>query len=78
MAMPMPMVPAHAPIARARSAGSRKMSLMMESPAGMVIEAPAPITPRQTISGSTLPENAAPSEPPPKTTRPATKSRLRP
>ena len=42
MAIPSPMVPAHAPMARARSPGSRKTSLMMASEAGMVSAAPLP------------------------------------
>ena len=78
MAMPSPIVPAHMPIARARAWGSRKMSLTMDRPAGIIIAAPDPINPRQMMRGSTLPEKAAPREPPPKTTRPQTKSRLRP
>ena len=44
----------------------------------MVMAAPAPISPRQAMSGPTLPEKAAPSEPLPKTASPARKSRLRP
>ena len=78
MAIPSPIVPAHMPTARARSPGSRNMSLTIDRPEGMVMAAPAPMSARQAMRGSTLPEKAAPREPPPKTTRPQRKSRLRP
>ena len=78
MAMPSPMVAAQAPMARARSAGSRNMSLMIDSEAGIVSAAPAPMTARQAISRSTEPENAAPADPAAKTARPMRKNRLRP
>ena len=65
-------------MARARSAGSRKTSLMIDSDAGIVSAAPAPITARQAISRSTDPQNAAPADPPAKTARPTRKNRLRP
>ena len=77
-AIPSPMVPAHAPMARARSVGSRNESLMMESDDGMVIAAPAPMTARQAISTWTEPENAAPIEPAAKTASPIRKNRRRP
>ena len=78
MAIPSPMVPAHAPMARARSAGSRKVSLMMDNEAGMVSAAPAPITARQAISRWTEPEKAAPIDPTAKTLSPIRKKRRRP
>ena len=78
MAMPSPIVPAQVPMARARSVGSRKMSLMIDSDAGMVKAAPAPMTARQAINRCTEPENAAPIDPAAKTVRPIRKNRLRP
>ena len=50
MAMPSPMVPPQTPMARARSLGSRKMSLMMASDAGIVSAAPAPMRARNAMS----------------------------
>ena len=78
IAMPSPMVAAQAPMARARSAGSRNTSLTIDSDAGIVSAAPAPITARHAISRSTEPENAAPIDPAAKTPRPMRKNRLRP
>ena len=78
MAMPSPMVAAQAPMARARSAGSRNTSLTIDSDEGIVSAAPAPITARHAISRSTEPENAAPIDPAAKTVRPMRKNRLRP
>ena len=46
MAIPSPIVPAQAPMARARSPGSRKMSLMIASDVGIVSAAPAPMRAR--------------------------------
>jgi hypothetical protein len=63
---------------RGRSAGSRNRSLTIDSDAGIVIAAPAPITARHAISRSTEPENAAPTDPAAKTPRPMRKNRLRP
>jgi hypothetical protein len=65
-------------MARARSLGSRKMSLMMDSDAGMVNAAPAPMTARPAISRSTEPEKAATIDPTAKMLSPARKNRLRP
>ena len=65
-------------MARARSVGSRKTSLMMDSDAGMSRAAPAPITARQAIRRWTEPEKAAPIDPPAKTASPRRKKRLRP
>ena len=78
MAMPSPMVPAQTPMARARSLGSRKTSLTIDSDAGIVRAAPNPMTPRHAISMSTDPEKAAPIDPRAKTLRPTRKSRRRP
>jgi len=78
MAMPSPIVPAQAPMARARSEGWRKMSLMIESDDGIVRAAPTPISPRNAMSGGTEPEQAAPIDPAPNTARPMMKNRLRP
>ena len=77
-ATPRPIVPAHAPMARARSPGSRKTSLMIDSDAGMARAAPAPIRARHAISGWTDEENAAPTDPPANTASPNRKKRLRP
>ena len=63
MAMPSPIVPAQPPMARARSPGSRRRSLMMDREAGMVSAAPAPMTARASRSGRYgACENAAPSD----------------
>ena len=78
MAIPSPAVPAQAPMARARSPGSRKTSLMIDSDAGMVRAAPAPIRARQAISRWTEPEKAAPTDPAAKTVSPMRKNRWRP
>ena len=78
IAIPSPMVAAQPAMARARSAGSRNMSLMIDSEAGIVSAAPAPMTARHAISRSTDPENAAPTDPEAKTARPRRKNRLRP
>ena len=72
------MVPAQTPMARARSAGSRNTSLMIESDGGIVSAAPAPMTARHAISRCTEPENAAPIDPVAKTVSPMRKNRLRP
>ena len=76
-AMPSPMVPAQPPMARARSAGSRKMSLMIDNDEGIVSAAPPPMTARHAISKGTEPANAAPTEAPAKTVRPMRKNLLR-
>ena len=78
MAMPRPMVPPQAPMARARAVGSRKTSLRIDKDEGIVIAAPAPITARHPINISTEPDSAAPMDPPPKMARPTRKRRLRP
>jgi hypothetical protein len=71
-------MPAQRLMARARSAGSRKMSLTIESVEGIISAAPAPITARHAMSRLTDPEKAAPIDPPPKSVRPSRKRRLRP
>ncbi len=78
MAMPSPMVPAQVPMARARSWGSRKMSLMIDSDAGMVKAAPTPMIPRHAMSGCTEPDRAAPIDPAANRVSPKRKNLLRP
>ena len=78
MAMPRPMVPPQAPMARARSFGSRNTSLMIDSDEGIVSAAPAPMTARKPIRRCTEPDRAAPIDPAAKTVRPIRKNRLRP
>ena len=77
-AIPTPITPPQAPMARARRAGSRKTSLMIDSDDGIVDAAPAPMTPLHAISSGTEPEKAAPTEPPANTVRPRRKNHLRP
>ena len=77
-AMPSPMVPPQAPMARASSFGSRKMSLMIDSDDGIVSAAPAPMTARHVIRRLTEPEKAAPMDPAAKTVKPIRNKRLRP
>ena len=50
MAIPSPIVPPQTPMARARSPGSRKMSLMIASDVGIVSAAPAPMKARNAMS----------------------------
>ena len=78
MAIPRPIVPPQAPMARALSFGSRKTSLMIDSDEGMVNAAPVPMTARNAIRRCTEPESAAPIDPAAKTARPIRKNRLRP
>ena len=78
MAMPSPIVPAQTPMARARSVGSRKTSLTIDSDEGSSVRRPAPMTARNAIRTFTDPENAAPIDPRAKTVKPIRKSRLRP
>ncbi len=78
IAIPSPMVPAQAPIARARSAGTRKTSLMIDKDAGIVSAAPIPMTARHPINRLTEPEKPAPVDAPANTVRPMRKKRLRP
>ena len=54
------------------------MSLTIDSVAGMVSAAPAPITPRHVISRPTEPEKAALADPRANTVSPMRKNRLRP
>jgi hypothetical protein len=77
-AMPSPMVAAQAPMARARPAGVRKMSLMIDSDEGITSAAPAPITARPAISHGADPASAATADPAAKTASPAAKNSLRP
>ena len=51
---------------------------MIDSDAGIVNAAPAPMTARQAISRCTEPENAAPIDPAAKMVSPMRKNRLRP
>ena len=78
MAIPSPMVPPQTPMARPRSAGSRKMSLMIASDVGIVDAAPAPVRHRNPMSVVTELDNAAPIDPRANTVRPIRKNRLRP
>ena len=78
IAMPSPMVPAQAPMARARSVGSRKTSLMIDNDAGIVSAAPIPMTARHAINRPTELEKPVPVDAPAKTVRPMRKKRFRP
>ena len=78
IAIPSPMMPPQAPMARARGLGSRKTSLTMDSDDGIVRAAPTPIRALEGIRRSTEPEKAAAIDPAPKTARPRRKNFLRP
>ena len=77
-AMPSPLVPAHRPMARCRSAGSWNMSVMIASVEGIIMAPPIPMLARAAISMLTEPENAAQVEPAAKAIRPVRNTRLRP
>ena len=77
-AMPTPLVPAHMPIARCRSAGSRNISVMIDSVEGIIMAPPMPMLARAEMSMPTEPENAAQVEPAAKAARPIMNTRLRP
>ena len=77
-ANPTPLVPAQKPMARWRSASSRKTSVMMESVDGIMSAAPMPMLARAAISTDTDPENAAHADPQAKAISPAMNVRLRP
>jgi hypothetical protein len=75
---PRPVVPAHRPMARCRSAGSRNTAVMMARVEGIIIAPPTPMLARAAISRPTEPENAAQAEPAANAARPARNTRLRP
>ena len=78
MATPMPLHPAHTPIARRRRRGSGKACVRIASVAGNTIAAPTPIAARHPTRAPGVPANAAPTEVTPKTATPSTSSRRRP
>ncbi len=78
MATPSPDTPAHRAIARARSAGSMKTLVMIDSVAGMMNAAPKPWTARKPISAPASLTCEQANEPRAKMTRPTTRQRLRP
>src|SRR5262245_5911335 len=73
-----PAMPAHMPIASARSRASVKVLVRIDSVAGMISAAPMPITARAPMSASTLPANAAAADAVPNTTRPTASAPFRP
>ena len=75
---PRPATADHMAIALARSAGTVKTLVRMESVAGMIAAAPIPITTRQAMSSPAEVDMAARAEPSPKTTRPPARVRWRP
>ena len=77
-AMAMPATPDQMPIAMARSRGTVKTLVMIESVAGMISAAPSPITARAPTSWLTPPEKAAAPDATPKITRPMVSAPLRP
>jgi hypothetical protein len=70
--------PAQIPIARARSAGSRREALTRASDAGSSAAAPTPCTARAAISAAGTGASAQASVPPPKTASPNRNTRRRP
>ena len=77
-ATPTPLVPAHRPIARWRSAGLANMLLMMDSVEGIISAPPTPMLARAAMRVPTSPEKAAQADPAAKTARPARNVFLRP
>ena len=77
-AKPTPLVPAQNPMARWRSWGSRKTSVMMARVEGIMSAAPMPMLARAAMSTLTEPENAAHTDPAAKASSPARNVRLRP
>ncbi len=78
MATPSPDTPAHIEMARARSPGSPKTLIRIESVAGMMNAAPKPCRPRIRIRVPALCTSEQAREPLPKTTKPPMKQPLRP
>ena len=74
----MPATPDQIPIAIARSRGTVKTLVMIDSVAGMMSAAPRPITARAPTSWLTPLENAAAVDATPKITRPTVSAPLRP
>ncbi len=77
-APPPPATAAHAPIARARSFGSRKTLVSNDSVAGMMSAAPMPMNARVNTSAVADPANAEDAEPRQKIASPVLSARLRP
>ena len=75
---PRPATADHMAIALARSAGTVKTLVKMESVAGITAAAPIPITTRQAMSSPGEVDKAASAEPRAKTTRPPARVRCRP
>ena len=78
MATPRPETPAQMPMALARSAGSVKTLVRMDSVAGMISAPPMPMKARAPMSAPADPLNAAAADPMPKMARPAVRARRRP
>ena len=78
MATPIPAVPDHIPMARARSRSVVKTLVRIDKVQGMRAAAPTPITARAAMSRSGLADQAASADPPPKTTSPPMNTNLRP
>ena len=76
--MPMADTPAHTPIALARSRGSWNTLVRTDSVAGMIADAPMPISARVPMSTVADGANADSAEPMPKITRPIVSARYRP
>ena len=78
--MPMPRAdtPAHTPIALARSAGTVKTLVRIDSVDGMMKAAPAPMRARVAMRTVAEPDSAESREPTPKTESPKVRARLRP
>ena len=77
-AMPRPNVPVQTPIARARSAGSVNVAVMMPSDIGVSAAPPAPCSPRNAINQPTPGAKLHPSEASAYTASPAWKTIRRP
>ena len=78
IATPRPATADHMAMALARSAGTVKTFVRMDSVAGMIAAAPIPITTREAMSSPAELDMAASAEPSPKTTRPPARVRCRP
>ena len=75
MAIPIAETPAHTPIALARSRGSWKTLVRIDNVAGMIADAPIPISARVPMSTVADGANADNAEPTPKITRPMVSAR---
>ena len=78
MATPRPDTPAQMPMALARSAGSVKTLVRMDSVAGMISAPPMPMNARAPMRALAEPLKAASTEPTPKMARPAVRAPRRP